>query len=168
MFAWRIWSVLFFFKSVYGILHARTLELVAISSCRGSCWPRTEPMSLTSASLEGSFPDSSVGKESTCNAGDPSSISESGRSPGEGIGYPLRFLWFPLWPSWWWIHLQCRRPGFNSWVGKISWRKERLPITVFWTGEFHGLYSPHGHRVRPNWATFTFFTPAPLGKPPSS
>ena len=34
------------------------------------------------------FPDSSVGKESTCNAGDPSSTPESGRSAGEGIGYP--------------------------------------------------------------------------------
>ena len=37
------------------------------------------------------FPDSSVGKESTCNAGDPSSIPGSGRSPGEGIGYPLQY-----------------------------------------------------------------------------
>ena len=36
------------------------------------------------------FPDSSVGKESTCNAGDPSSIPGSGRSPGEGIGYSLQ------------------------------------------------------------------------------
>ena len=32
------------------------------------------------------FPDSSVGKESTCNAGDPSSILGLGRSSGEGIG----------------------------------------------------------------------------------
>ena len=32
------------------------------------------------------FPDSSVAKESTCNAGDPSSIPGSGRSPGEGLG----------------------------------------------------------------------------------
>jgi len=31
----------------------------------------------------------SVGKESACNAGDPSLIPRSGRSPGEGIGYPL-------------------------------------------------------------------------------
>ena len=30
-------------------------------------------------------------KESTCNAEDPSSIPESGRSPGEGIGYPLQY-----------------------------------------------------------------------------
>ena len=35
------------------------------------------------------FPDSSAGKESTCNAGDPSLIPGMGRSPGEGIGYPL-------------------------------------------------------------------------------
>ena len=37
------------------------------------------------------FPDSSVGKESTCNAGDPGSIPELGRSAGEGIGYPLQY-----------------------------------------------------------------------------
>ena len=36
------------------------------------------------------FPDSFFGKESTCNAGEPSSIPESGRSTGEGIGYPLQ------------------------------------------------------------------------------
>ena len=35
------------------------------------------------------FPSSSARKESACNAGNPSSIPESGRSPGEGIGYPL-------------------------------------------------------------------------------
>ena len=35
------------------------------------------------------FPDSSVGKESACNAGDPGSIPGSGRSTGEQIGYPL-------------------------------------------------------------------------------
>ena len=39
---------------------------------------------------------------------------------------------------------QCRRPGFDPWVGKIPWRRERLPPPVFWPGEFHGLYSPWG------------------------
>ena len=38
--------------------------------------------------------------------------------------------------------LQCMRPGFDPWVGKIPWRRERLPTPVFWLGEFHGLYSP--------------------------
>ena len=37
--------------------------------------------------------DSSVGKESAWNAGDPSSIPGSRRSPGEGIGYPLQYSW---------------------------------------------------------------------------
>ena len=44
------------------------------------------------ALLDG-FPSSSAGKESTYNAGDPSSIPESGRSAGEGIGYPLQYSW---------------------------------------------------------------------------
>ena len=35
-------------------------------------------------------------KESTCNAGDLGSIPESGRSAGEGIGYPLHYSWAPL------------------------------------------------------------------------
>jgi len=42
------------------------------------------------------FLDSSAGKESTCNGGDPSSIPESGRSSGEGIGYPLQYSWASL------------------------------------------------------------------------
>ena len=39
----------------------------------------------------GGFPLSSVGKESACNAGDPGSIPESGRSFGEGNGHPLQY-----------------------------------------------------------------------------
>ena len=39
------------------------------------------------------FPDSSVGKEFACNAGDPGMIPGLGRSTGEGIGYPLQCSW---------------------------------------------------------------------------
>ena len=39
------------------------------------------------------FPDSSVGKESVCNEGDPGLIPGLGRSAGEGIGYPLQYSW---------------------------------------------------------------------------
>ena len=52
------------------------------------------------------------------------------------------YLGLPLWLSWLRICLQCRRPGFDPWVGKIPWRRKRLPTPVFWHGEFHGLYSP--------------------------
>ena len=38
------------------------------------------------------FPDISVGKESTCNAGDPILIPGWTRSSGEGIGYPLQYF----------------------------------------------------------------------------
>ena len=38
----------------------------------------------------------------------------------------------------------------ETWVwslgGKIPWRREKLPTPVFWPGEFHGLYSPWGHK----------------------
>ena len=43
------------------------------------------------------FPDSSVGKESTCNAGDPSWIPRLGRSAGEGIGYLLQYCPLSQW-----------------------------------------------------------------------
>ena len=47
------------------------------------------------------------------------------------------------------ICLQCRRPGFYPWVGKIPWRREWLPIPVFLPGKFHEQrslagYSPWG------------------------
>ena len=42
------------------------------------------------------FPDSSAGKEYTCNAGDSGSIPGSGRSPGREIGYPLQYSWASL------------------------------------------------------------------------
>ena len=42
------------------------------------------------------FPDSSVGKESTCNARDPGLIPGSGRFAGERIGYPLQYSWTSL------------------------------------------------------------------------
>ena len=42
------------------------------------------------------FPGHSTGKESACNAGDSGSIPGSGRSPGEGIGYPFLYSWASL------------------------------------------------------------------------
>ena len=48
---------------------------------------------FNSYSLFRGFSDSSVGKESAYNAGDPSSIPGSGKFSGEGIGYPLQYSW---------------------------------------------------------------------------
>ena len=93
-------------------------------------------------------PDSSVGKESTCNAGDPGLIPGPGRSTGEETGYPLQCSWASLWLSWYKIRLQWGRSGFDPWVGKIPWRRKRLSTPVFWLGEVHRLYI---HGVAKSW-----------------
>ena len=69
----------------------------------------------------------------------------------------LAFLGFPCGSAGKKIRLQYGRPGFNPWVGKIPWRRERLPTPIFGPGEFHWLYSPWDHRVRHDWVTFTFW-----------
>ena len=63
------------------------------------------------------FPDSSAGKESTCNAGDPSLIPGLGRSPGEGIGYLLQYSWASLVAE-----LVKNLPGMReTWVRSLGW-----------------------------------------------
>ena len=65
------------------------------------------------------FPDSSVGKESTCNAGDPGSIPGLARSYGEGISYPLWYSWVSLMAQ-----LVKNLPAMQDpWVGEIPWNK---------------------------------------------
>ena len=63
------------------------------------------------------FPGSSAGKESDCNAGDPGLIPGSGRSPGEGIGYPFQYFWASLVAHLVKHLLAMQEPGFNPWVG---------------------------------------------------
>ena len=86
------------------------------------------------------LPDSSVGKESACNAGDPGSTPGSGRSVGEGIGYPLQYSWASLVAQ-----LVKNLPAmWETWVGKIPWRTERLPTSVFLPGESPWTEVPGG------------------------
>ena len=63
------------------------------------------------------FPDSSVGKESTCNAGDPGQISGSGRSIVEGIDYPLQYSWASL------VTQLVKNPPalWETWVQSLGW-----------------------------------------------
>ena len=63
------------------------------------------------------FPDISVGKESTSNAGDTGSITGSGRSAGEGIGYPLQYSWASL------VAQLVKKPPAmqETWVWSLGW-----------------------------------------------
>ena len=63
------------------------------------------------------FPRSSVGKESACNAGEPSLIPGSGRSAGEGIGHPLQYSWASLVAQ-----LVKNLPAvWETWVQSLAW-----------------------------------------------
>ena len=63
------------------------------------------------------FPDSSVSKESAYNAGDARSTPGSGRSAGEGIGYPLQYSWASLVAQ-----LVKNLPAMQeTWVRSLGW-----------------------------------------------
>ena len=94
------------------------------------------------------FPDSSIGKESACNAGDPSS------TPGEGIGYPLQYSWASLvaqivknLPA-----MQEARIIFLGWEDPLEKGMATNSSILAWriprTEEPGGLQSIGSHRVR--------------------
>ena len=55
-------------------------------------------------------------------------IPGSGRSAGEGTGYPLLYYLASLWLSWYRICLQCGRPGINPWVGRSPGEGKGYPL----------------------------------------
>ena len=63
------------------------------------------------------LPGRPAGKESACNARDPSSIPGLGKSPGEGIGYPLQYSWASL------VALTEKNPPamWETWVRSLGW-----------------------------------------------
>ena len=94
-----------------------------------------------------SFHGSSSGKESACKAGGPGLISGSGKSPGEGIDYPLQYSWaFPG-------GLDCKESirsagvlGSVTGFGRSPGEGNSLLTPVFLPGELHGQSSLAGCR----------------------
>ena len=75
----------------------------------------------------GCFPDSSVGKESACNAGDPGSTPGSGRSSGERVGYPLQYSWASLVAQ-----LVKNSPAMpETWVQSLGWEDTHSSILAW-------------------------------------
>ena len=104
------------------------------------------------------FPDSSVGKESACNAGDPDSIHGLERSPGEGISYPLQYSWASLvaqlvknLPAMWETSVWSL-----GWEDPLEKGKATHSSILAWripgTGEPGGLQSMGSHRVGHDWS----------------
>ena len=99
------------------------------------------------SSVSKGFPCSSVGKDSACNAGDPSLIPGTGRFLGGEIGYLLQYSWASLVAQLNVSTCNVGDLGSNPGLGKSSGEGKGYPTPVFWPGEFHGLYSPWGLRV---------------------
>ena len=97
------------------------------------------------------FSDSSVAKESACKALDTGSIPGLGRSPGEGIGYPLQYSWASL------VAKLIENPPaiWEAWIPFLGWEDPLekgkathtsiLAWRIPWTVQFMGL-----QRVRHN------------------
>ena len=63
------------------------------------------------------FPDSSIGRESACNAGDPGSIPGLGRSAAEGIDYPFQYSWASFVAK-----LVKNQPAMpETWIRSLAW-----------------------------------------------
>ena len=104
-------------------------------------------MAYSFPNLESSFPDSSVGKESPCNAGDPDSIPGSGRSPGEVIGYSLHYSWASLVAQ----LVKNPRAMWKTWVRSLGWKdpveKGKATHSNILAWIIPWLYSPWGCKV---------------------
>ena len=86
------------------------------------------------------IPHSQVGKESTCNAGDPGLIPGLGRSAGEGIGYLLQYSQTSLVSQ-----LVKNPPGMQeTWVQPLGWKNPLEKGKVTYSGlensmDVHGV-----------------------------
>ena len=122
----------------------RPVSTTRARPCRGSTWSHQDgaclsyllsqcrlssPLLFTShmlPSIKPPSPESSVGKESTCSAGDPGSVPGPGRSAGEGTGHPLQYSCTSLVAQLVKNLTAMRKSWFDPWVGMIPWRRERL------------------------------------------
>ena len=112
------------------------------------------------------FPDSSVGKEFICNAGDPSLIPGSGRPTGEGIGYLLQYTSVSLvaqlvknlpamWETWvrslgWEDPLEKgRATPCNILAWRTPWTVQSMGVAKSWTqlSDFHFHFSGTEERL---------------------
>ena len=94
------------------------------------------------------FPCGSAGEESACNAEDLGSVPELGRSPGEGISYPLQYSGLENSTDCT-VHgvakSQTRLSGFH-----FTWVADELTVCVcvyFWTLVFHSLYFSYAYSM---------------------
>ena len=109
------------------------------------------------------FPGSSAGKESACHAGDPSSIPGSGRSPGEGMGYPLQYSWASV------VAQTVKNPHaiWDTWVQSLGWEdpldegmtthSSILAWRIPWTAESARLRGHTSQSTGHDWSNWAHY-----------
>ena len=131
------------------VLYCKRPRVMSSRKERGGGNAKSQNTALMSTYWVNTLPVSSAGKECACKAGDPSSISGSGRFAGEGIGYPLQYSWASLvaqpvknLPAIWetWVQAlgseDLLKKGTATYSSILAWR---IPWTIPW-----------GRRVRHN------------------
>ena len=105
----RSWRCLFTGSSVLPAVSSKSIDTFKLYS--QACGIPGDPHSTKF------FPGSSASKEYACNAGDPGWIPELGRSPGEGIGYPLQDSWTSL------VTQSVNNPPaiWETWLWSLDW-----------------------------------------------
>ena len=89
------------------------------------------------------FPGSSAGKESARNAGGPSSIPGSGRSPGEGAAYPLQYSWASLAQT-----VKNLPAMWETWVWSQGWKDPlEKDMATHSSIQYTCLQNPHGQTI---------------------
>ena len=102
------------------------------------------------------FPQSSDGKESTCDEEGPGSIPGWGRSTGERKGYPLQYSWASLV-----VQLIKNPPAtWETWLRSLGWEnlleKGKATHSSILAWRIPWIKSMGSQRVGHDWATFTF------------
>ena len=137
-------------SSVQSLSHVWLFATPWIAACQASLSITNSWSSLKLTSIESVMPSS--------NAGDPSSIPGSGRSSGEGIGYPLQYSWASLVAQ-----IVKNLPAMQgTWVRSLGWadlleegmatHSSVLAWRIPGTGEPGGLPSLGSHRVGHDWS----------------
>ena len=85
---------------------------------------------------EKGFPDSSVGKESACNAGDLGSVPGLESSPGEGKGYPVQYsgLENSRFSPWWYSPWGCKESDMTEGFS-FSLSLKRSFLFIIWLSQ---------------------------------
>ena len=133
--------------AIYGVAQSRTRLKQLSSRSSSSVYVSMLLSPFVPPSPFLGFPGGPAGKESTCNAGGPGSIPGSGRFPWRRDRLPTPvFLGFPCGSAGKASTCNSGDLGSIPGLGRSPGEGKGLPTPIFWPGEFHGLYSPWGHK----------------------